>query len=84
MEVSSDSPMIKSFAAALSLHLLFFAVMFTVFPDIKLKIIKPASIALDFVQETIQEKKEDLPPQKEVLPTKKQVIPKKKELKKKR
>ena len=83
MEVSSDSPMIKSFAAVLSLHLLFFAVMFTVFPDIKLKIIKPASIAFDFVQETIQEKKEDLPPQKEVLPTKKQVIPEKKELKKK-
>ena len=83
MEVSSDSPLIKSFAAALFLHLLFFAVMFTVFPDIKSKVIKPASLALDFVQETIQEKKEDRLPQQEVLPTKKQVLPEKKELKKK-
>ena len=77
MEVSSNSPLIKSFAAALILHLLFFAVMFTVFPDIKLKVIKPAALALDFVQETIQEKKNDALPQKEVLPAKKQVIPKK-------
>jgi protein TonB len=83
MEVSSDSPLIKSFAAALLLHLLFFAVMFTVFPDIKSKVIKPASLALDFVQETIQEKKEDRLPQQEVLPTKKQVLPEKKELQKK-
>lgn len=82
MEVSSNSPLIKSFAAALFLHILFFAVMFTVFPDIKSKVIKPASLALDFVQETIQEKKEDQLPQKEVFPTKKQVIPEKKELKK--
>ena len=80
MEVSSNSPLIKSFATALFLHLLFFAVMFTVFPDIKLKVIKPASLSLDFVQETIQEKKEDQLPQKEVLPTKKQIIPVKKEL----
>ena len=83
MEVSSDSPLIKSFAAAIFLHLLFFAVMFTVFPDIKSKVIKPSSLALDFVQETIQKKKEDRLPQKEVLPTKKQVLPEKKELKKK-
>ena len=83
MEVSSDSLLIKSFAAAIFLHLLFFAVMFTVFPDIKSKVIKPASLALDFVQETIQEKKEDRLPQQEVLPTKKKVIPEKKELKKK-
>jgi TonB family protein len=82
MEVSSNSPLIKSFAVALFLHLLFFAVMFTVSPDIKSKVIKPASLALDFVQETIQKKKEDRLPQKEVLPTKKQVIPVKKELKK--
>jgi TonB family protein len=82
MEVSSNSPLIKSFTAALFLHLLFFAVMFTVFPDIKSKVIKPASLALDFVQETIQGKKDDQLPQKEVLPTKKQVIPVKKELKK--
>jgi protein TonB len=82
MEVSSNSPLIKSFTAALFLHLLFFAVMFTVFPDIKSKVIKPASLALDFVQETIQEKKEDQLPQKEVFPTKKQVIPEKKDLKK--
>ena len=83
MEVSSNSPLIKSFAAAVSLHLLFFAVIFTVFPDIKIQVIKPAELALDFVQETIQEKKENLPPQKEVLPTIKQIIPEKKELKKK-
>jgi hypothetical protein len=57
--------------------------MFTVFPDIKSKVIKPASLALDFVQETIQEKKEDRLPQQEVLPTKKQVLPEKKELEKK-
>ena len=82
MEVSSDSPLIKSFAAAIFLHLLFFAVMFTVFPDIKTKVIKPASLALDFVQETIQEKKEDRLPKQEILPTKKQVLPEKKELKK--
>jgi len=83
MEVSSNSPLIKSFAAALFLHLLFFSVMFTVFPEIKVKVIKPAELALDFVQETIQKKIENLPPQKEVLPAKKQVIPKKRELEKK-
>jgi len=83
MEVSSNSPLIKSFAAALFLHLLFFSVMFTVFPEIKVKVIKPAHLALDFVQETIQKKIENLPPQKEVLPTKKQEAPEKKELEKK-
>jgi len=82
MEVSPNSPLIKSFAAALILHLLFFAVMFTVFPGIKQKVIKPAALALDFVQETIQENKNDRLLQKEVLPTKKKVIPEKKELKK--
>ena len=83
MEVSSNSPLVKSFAAALFLHLLFFVLMVTVFPDIKLKVIRPAALALDFVQETIHEKKEDRLPQQEVLPTKKQVIPEKKELQKK-
>jgi len=83
MEVSSNSPLIRSFAAALFLHILFFAVMFTVFPEIKLNVIKPAELALDFVQETIQERTENLPPQKEVLPAKKQVVTEKKVLKKK-
>ncbi len=82
MDVSSYSPLIKSFAAALILHLLFFAVMLSVFPEIKQKVIKPVALDLDFVQETIQVKKNDRLPQKEVSPTKKQVILEKKELKK--